>query len=142
MSLNSFCLYQKVNQGSCCTDAYPMFGRGRVLSEPFMQVPSATLYPDYYTVIQRPVSFQLVRVGASPGRLILLRAARRSHGNADRYSLHMSQQSRLKNRNYQTIEKFRDDVNLIFDNAQTYNEENSVIWQDAQDMKVSLPVRK
>ncbi|KAK9900720.1 Bromodomain-containing protein [Cystobasidium minutum MCA 4210] len=77
---------------------------GRVLSDVFMQVPPQSQYPDYYQLIAKPISFQLVR-------------------------------SRLKNRNYQTIEKFKDDVNLIFSNAQTYNEDGSIIWQDAQQMK-------
>jgi hypothetical protein len=82
----------------------PKHDSGRVLSEVFMQVPPQSSYPDYYQVISKPISFQLVR-------------------------------SRLKNRNYQTIEKFKDDVNLIFDNAQFYNEEGSIIWQDAKEMK-------
>lgn len=46
-------------------------------------------------------------------------------------------QSRLKNRNYPTIQKFVDDVNAIFDNAMYYNEEHSQVWEDAKVLKVS-----
>lgn len=39
-----------------------LFHSGRVLSEVFMQVPPQAQYPDYYQLIARPISFQLVRV--------------------------------------------------------------------------------
>ena len=49
-----------------------------------------------------------------------------------------NQQSRLKNRNYPTIQKFVDDVNAIFDNAMYYNEDQSQVWSDAKVLKVGL----
>lgn len=51
----------------------------------------------------------------------------------------MGVQSRLKNRNYPTIQKFVDDVNAIFDNAMYYNEEHSQVWEDAAALKVPFP---
>ena len=43
-------------------------------------------------------------------------------------------QSRLKNRNYPTIQAFIHDVETIFSNAQFYNEEGSQIWKDSNHM--------
>lgn len=46
-------------------------------------------------------------------------------------------QSRLKNRNYPSLEAFKHDVNSIFENAMYYNEDGSQIWEDAKTMQVS-----
>ena len=36
---------------------------GRVLSEPFMKIPSKKELPDYYEVIRKPLDFKKIRVG-------------------------------------------------------------------------------
>ena len=44
-------------------------------------------------------------------------------------------QARLKNRNYNTIESFNEDVERIFENAQYYNEEGSQVHNDAEALR-------
>ncbi|GAA5868640.1 hypothetical protein JCM8547_003764 [Rhodosporidiobolus lusitaniae] len=39
---------------------------------------------------------------------------------------------------YPTVQRFMDDVNQIFENAMFYNQEESIIWQDAALMKVKF----
>lgn len=39
---------------------------------------------------------------------------------------------------YKTVGQFRDDFHLMFDNARTFNEEGSVVYQDADEMQVCV----
>lgn len=45
-------------------------------------------------------------------------------------------QAKVNKRGYKDVDEFKADVNLIFSNAMTYNEEESQIWQDAFAMRV------
>lgn len=112
-----------------------------------MQVPPQSQYPDYWQIIAKPISFQLVRVSLFSWIWAVQSMQDGNELTPDTLTLSLDshflrsifcKQSRLKNRNYQTIEKFKDDVNLIFENAQLYNEDGSQIWQDAQQMRVSF----
>jgi E1A/CREB-binding protein len=47
-------------------------------------------------------------------------------------------QKRLENGTYHSIEDFQADVNLTFDNAMTYNEDGSVVYDMASQLKVKL----
>ena len=62
---------------------------------------------DYYSFIERPISLSCV-------------------------------QKRLKRKRYQgNVEKFKNDVMLIFDNATSYNTSKSQIYRDAEFFKAS-----
>lgn len=37
---------------------------------------------------------------------------------------------------YKTIDQFRDDFKLMFDNARIFNEEGSMVYEDANEMEV------
>lgn len=39
---------------------------------------------------------------------------------------------------YKSIAQFRDEFHLMFDNARTFNEEGSIVYQDADEMQVSF----
>lgn len=47
-------------------------------------------------------------------------------------------QKRLDNGQYQTIESFKGDVELTFDNAMTYNEDGSVVYDMAKELKAKF----
>ncbi|KAI8384542.1 SNF2 family N-terminal domain-containing protein [Radiomyces spectabilis] len=42
---------------------------------------------------------------------------------------------RIHSSHYKTIAQFRDDFHLMFDNARTFNEEGSIVYQDADEMQ-------
>jgi ATP-dependent helicase STH1/SNF2 len=44
---------------------------------------------------------------------------------------------RMRNGDYTTLDQFRADFKVMFDNARTYNEETSIVYEDAQAMDVS-----
>ena len=47
-------------------------------------------------------------------------------------------QTNIRDKNYSTIVEFVDDVDLMFNNAMHFNEENSEIHQDAKELQVSF----
>jgi ATP-dependent helicase STH1/SNF2 len=46
---------------------------------------------------------------------------------------------RMRNGDYTTLDHFRADFKLMFDNARIYNEEGSIVYEDANAMDVSQP---
>lgn len=48
---------------------------------------------------------------------------------------------KLKRDDYQSLKEFRDDVHTLCQNARTYNEDGSILFQDANDIEVSLRFR-
>ena len=75
----------------------------QVLSQPFMELPPAQYYPDYYKLIKYPIDLGTI-------------------------------QKKIKLESYSTIDSFMADIKLIFNNATTYNQEGSSIFQDARTL--------
>jgi len=73
---------------------------GRVLSDPFMKLPSKRELPDYYEVIKRPMDIHKVLNKVNDGR-------------------------------YEDVNELEHDFMLLCRNAQEYNEEASVIYEDS-----------
>lgn len=44
---------------------------------------------------------------------------------------------RIRNGDYTNLDQFRDDFKLMFGNARIYNEEGSIVYEDANVMEVS-----
>ena len=47
-------------------------------------------------------------------------------------------QKKINRHEYQSLKEFRDDIRLLCNNARTYNEDGSVLFQDANDIEVQL----
>lgn len=47
-------------------------------------------------------------------------------------------QRRIKRKEYASPKAFMDDVELVFANAVTYNEDHSQVWEDAKLLQVSF----
>jgi ATP-dependent helicase STH1/SNF2 len=45
---------------------------------------------------------------------------------------------RIRSPYYRTIQQFRDDFRLMYDNARTFNEEGSFVYEDANTLQVKL----
>merc|ERR1719510_1552541 len=73
---------------------------GRVLSEPFMKLPTRKELPDYYEVIRRPVDICKIQVKIDDGK-------------------------------YDDLDALQRDYMVLCTNAQNYNQEGSLIYQDS-----------
>ncbi|KAL5967561.1 ATP-dependent helicase brm [Taenia solium] len=72
----------------------------RVLSEPFMKLPTRKELPDYYEVIKRPVDFHRIK-------------------------------TRVRDGKYRSMDELEADILLLCKNAQTYNMDGSLIFEDS-----------
>jgi hypothetical protein len=77
--------------------------KGRQLATIFAGLPSKEHYPDYYAVIQRPISLHEIKNKANE---------------------------------YKDVVEVKADLDLMFDNATTYNIEGSEVYKDAVYLKV------
>ena len=73
---------------------------GRVLSEPFVQLPTRRELPDYYEIIKRPIDIKKIH-------------------------------AKIKDNKYTSLDQLSEDVELMFKNAQEYNVESSLIYEDS-----------
>ncbi|XP_055342258.1 transcription activator BRG1-like [Paramacrobiotus metropolitanus] len=80
---------------------------GRVLSGPFMKLPTRRELPDYYQVIRKPLDLNKIERGMQEGK-------------------------------YKTVESFEHDILLMCKNAQEYNVEGSLIYQDSEVLEMVL----
>ncbi|XP_049887633.1 ATP-dependent helicase brm isoform X2 [Pectinophora gossypiella] len=85
---------------------------GRVLSEPFMKLPSRRELPDYYDVIKKPLDIKKIM-------------------------------TRIEDGKYNEIADLERDFFTLCANAQTYNEEASLIYEDSVRLRnVFIEVRR
>lgn len=85
---------------------------GRVLSEPFMKLPSRRELPDYYDVIKKPLDIKKII-------------------------------NRIEDGKYQDISDLERDFFTLCANAQTYNEEASLIYEDSVRLRnVFIEIRR
>lgn len=47
---------------------------------------------------------------------------------------------KINKEEYKSLKQFRDDIKLLCDNARTYNEDSSLLFQDANDIEVSIHI--
>ncbi|GMM37594.1 Rsc4 protein [Saccharomycopsis crataegensis] len=70
------------------------------IADVFLEEPSRKLYPDYYTIIKKPIAINTILKGLN----------------------------NKKSSKYSKVENFFADMNLMWKNAQTYNEEDSLVY--------------
>jgi ATP-dependent helicase STH1/SNF2 len=78
---------------------------GRDRSELFMELPDKREYRDYYAIIKRPISLEMIR-------------------------------KRISGNHYSSLQAFKEDFRTIWENARTYNEEGSLVVEDANILEV------
>lgn len=78
---------------------------GRDRSELFMELPDKREYRDYYAIIKRPISLEMIR-------------------------------KRIGGNHYTSLHAFKEDFATIWQNARTYNEEDSLVVEDANALEV------
>ncbi|KAI9681780.1 MAG: hypothetical protein M1829_000525 [Trizodia sp. TS-e1964] len=72
----------------------------RPIIDPFVKLPPKSHYPDYYMVIQNPISMDIIK-------------------------------RKINREEYASLKEFRDDIRTLCTNARTYNEDGSMLFQDA-----------
>ncbi|KAF3903399.1 hypothetical protein ABW21_db0202077 [Orbilia brochopaga] len=82
----------------------------RKCSEHFVVLPSKKLYPDYYKIIAKPISFDMIR-------------------------------KRVDREDYMSLNDYKDDFLTMFANAKLYNEEGSMVYEDAVAMEDEFRAR-
>ena len=90
-----------------------------------MDLVSKKQWPDYYKIITRPICLNDIHVRSSCIHIC-------------RAMLTITPQKRIKRKEYSTIQDFMNDVDLVFDNAMTFNADDSTIYMDAAYLKVRL----
>jgi hypothetical protein len=100
------------------------FRGDRPAAEFFHELPDRVQYADYYQLIQQPISLAEINV-----------SARTEEGVQP--SLPVFAQTKMQQRAYADIEQWIRDVTLMCDNAMQYNIEESLVYRDAQAIKVS-----
>lgn len=78
---------------------------GRILSSPFMKLPTRKELPDYYQVIRRPLDFHKIERSLQEGK-------------------------------YKSLANFESDLLMMCRNAQEYNVEGSLIYQDSEVLEM------
>lgn len=80
---------------------------GRLLSEPYLQLPPRTQFPDYDEVIAKPIAMNSI-------------------------------QAKIEHNKYKTVDAFYFEMDLVFENAKTYNQPQSRIYRDAVSLQVGV----
>ncbi|KAJ3194925.1 hypothetical protein HK101_001535 [Irineochytrium annulatum] len=89
---------------------------GRQLCALFLTLPSRTDYPDYYQIIEKPISIDQINV------------CRSLHFTA---LLLIMEQRRIREFRYPTPGALRQEVSMLFNNAKEYNVPGSQVYDDA-----------
>ena len=106
-----------------CRADFVVSADGGLLIEPFLVLPSRREWPQYYAIIDKPIAFDTIQVRSllphTIAALLLVAPA----------------QKKLKKKSYRTTNDFGADVELLFDNALKFNEDNSAVWIAAQTLR-------
>ncbi|OLY82644.1 Chromatin structure-remodeling complex subunit snf21 [Smittium mucronatum] len=104
-------------------------GYSRQKCELFLDLPNKKDYPDYYIVIKRPISMRMIkkRVKASV-----------TYNPPTAASLQSTNPNSLVHYSYSSLEEFHEDWVLMFNNARLYNEEGSMVYEDAVELQVLI----
>ncbi len=103
----------------------------------FLDLPDRQEFPDYYKAIKLPISLNEIEVSNDLSSCGVAEAwPKYPAANACGISI---QQSKMIARPYGSPDQFYQDVDLMCNNAMFYNEDGSMVYNDAQQIKVCPP---
>ncbi|PVU97191.1 hypothetical protein BB561_000696 [Smittium simulii] len=104
-------------------------GYSRQQCELFLDLPNKKEYPDYYIVIKKPISMKLIkkRIKASS-----------TFNPPTNIALTSSNPNALSQYSYSSLEQLHEDFIKMFNNARLYNEEGSMVYEDADNLQKIL----
>ncbi|PVU85786.1 hypothetical protein BB560_006905 [Smittium megazygosporum] len=95
----------------------------------FLELPNKREYPDYYIVIKKPIAMKMIkkRIKASE-----------KYNPPTLSALSSTSISALTQYSYASLEEFHSEWARMFDNARLYNEEGSMVYEDAGELQKML----
>ncbi len=94
--------------------------------KPFLQLPSASEYPDYYESIEKPIDMSIIKDRIDKGQV----------NQKKNYVLKRDNEHFIFQ--YKREQDLVDDLNLMFKNAKTYNVDESYIYKNACQLQTLL----
>lgn len=101
-----------------------IFSDGRILSEPFMKLPSKNKLPDYYDIIKKPIDIKKIFNRIEDGKV-------RSTPSFHKGTFAFNELTVFSNFQYSDFDDLEKDFTQMCKNAQIYNEEASLIHEDS-----------
>ena len=98
----------------------PKSNQGQVMIHHFEKLPDKQAMPEYYTEIREPIAIDSIKV-------IVVFPSMPATSNCD--------QRKQKRKKYQSVDHFMKDIDTMFNNAKAYNEDDSQIYKDAQQLQ-------
>ena len=101
---------------------------GQIMIHQFEKLPDKSAMPEYYQEIKDPIAIELIKVSQSrnPKTLYLKPQDTPLTG----------QQRKQKRKKYQSVDHFMRDIDTMFNNAKSYNQDESQIYKDAVYLQV------
>ena len=95
---------------------------GQIMIHQFEKLPDKTTMPEYYQEIKEPIAIEMIKVSQSASALLVIAA-------------HLVQRKQ-KRKKYQSVDHFMRDIDTMFNNAKTYNTDESQIYKEASYLQV------
>jgi len=103
---------------------------GQILIHQFEKLPDKTIMPEYYIEIKEPMAIEQIKVRlAQDPMAACLNAGAKASSNL--------LQRKQKRKKYQSVDHFMRDIDVMFNNAKSYNTDESQIYKDAVYLQVS-----
>ena len=104
---------------------------GNVIIHQFEKLPDKAAMPEYYMEIKEPIAIEQIKVRWQHVAKTLLRWP-------DRMTASNIVQRKQKRKKYQSVDHFMRDIDVMFNNAKSYNQDESQIYKDAVYLQVCL----
>ena len=104
-------------------------GLGQIIIHQFEKLPDKTVMPEYYIEIKEPMAIEQIKVSS-----IFIHTCSRIQLERS-FSLNFTQRKQ-KRKKYQSVDHFMRDVDVMFNNAKSYNTDESQIYKDAVYLQV------
>ncbi|PVU91286.1 hypothetical protein BB559_004197 [Furculomyces boomerangus] len=104
-------------------------GYTRQVCELFLDLPNKREYPDYYIVIKKPISMKMIKRRMKSSV---------TYNPPTANALSSTNPNALAQYSYSSLEEFHDDWIKMFNNARLYNEEGSMVYEDAGMLQKEL----
>lgn len=104
---------------------------GNVIIHQFEKLPDKAAMPEYYMEIKEPIAIEQIKVRwKDPAETMLRQLNRARTSNIA--------QRKQKRKKYQSVDHFMRDIDVMFNNAKSYNQDESQIYKDAVYLQVCL----
>ena len=108
---------------------------GQIMIHHFERLPDKSTMPEYFVEIKEPIAIELIKV-------ILLCSSCLGYYICLKTNTETLVQRKQKRKKYQSVDHFMRDMDMMFDNAKSYNTDESQIYKDAVALQVPSKQRR